>query len=301
MECLFAVVNAKRCQELRLELHNRQLLHPKLRSVKHCDEVGIPVKENATGDIDVQCLDDGSFVLNGIPFCIVQKKLYMPYPTVQRLMQVVEALMRSKGLWQENLVAEIPTSWEKYGDLLLFNSNKYFKNPAWCEAGPELWTNVCLVLNGNRVALKSHISPDGFRTPNVQLMWGESTWVDCVDNGIKYSWDVTKSMYSAGNASERHRVARFRCDGEVVVDMYAGIGYFTLPYLVHAGALLVHACEWNPDAVIALRKNLIQNDAGGRCIVHEGDNQKVLLNVAYEIESSKFMAYRKIEMSSIAM
>jgi predicted RNA methylase len=60
-------------------------------------------------------------------------------------------------------------------------------------------------------------------------------------------------MFSAGNAPERHRVASFRCEGEVVVDMYAGIGYFTLPYLIHAGAQLVHACEWNPDAVIALR------------------------------------------------
>jgi tRNA/tmRNA/rRNA uracil-C5-methylase (TrmA/RlmC/RlmD family) len=60
-------------------------------------------------------------------------------------------------------------------------------------------------------------------------------------------------MFSAGNAPERHRVARFRCEGEVVVDMYAGIGYFTLPYLIHAGAQLVHACEWNPNAVTALR------------------------------------------------
>lgn len=64
-------------------------------------------------------------------------------------------------------------------------------------------------------------------------------------------------MFSAGNAPERHRVARFRCDGEVVVDMYAGIGYFTLPYLVHARARMVHACEWNPEAVIALRYKLI--------------------------------------------
>jgi hypothetical protein len=53
-------------------------------------------------------------------------------------------------------------------------------------SGPELWTDVCKVLNGKRVALKSHITPDGFRTPNVQLVWGELTWVDCVDNGIRY-------------------------------------------------------------------------------------------------------------------
>jgi 16S rRNA G966 N2-methylase RsmD len=43
---------------------------------------------------------------------------------------------------------------------------------------------------------------------------------------------------------------------QVVVDLFAGIGYFTLPYLVHAGAHHVHACEWNPAAVEALKKNL---------------------------------------------
>ena len=33
---------------------------------------------------------------------------------------------------------------------------------------------------------------------------------------------------------------------EVVVDLYAGIGYYVLPLLVHHGAAHVHACEWNP-------------------------------------------------------
>lgn len=40
------------------------------------------------------------------------------------------------------------------------------------------------------------------------------------------------------------------------MDLFAGIGYFTLPYLVHASAMHVHACEWNPAAVEALKKNL---------------------------------------------
>lgn len=54
-----------------------------------------------------------------------------------------------------------------------------------------------------------------------------------------------------------------------------GIGYFTLPYLVHAGATHVHACEWNPTAVEALRRNLQLNKVSDRCTVHQGDNRKV--------------------------
>lgn len=60
-------------------------------------------------------------------------------------------------------------------------------------------------------------------------------------------------MFSAGNVTERHRIASLKCDNEVIVDLFAGIGYFTLPFLVHANARLVHACEWNPDAIDSLR------------------------------------------------
>ena len=54
-----------------------------------------------------------------------------------------------------------------------------------------------------------------------------------------------------------------------------GIGYYTLPYLVHTGASYVHACEWNPDAVEALKHNLEQNHVEKRCTVYAGDNKNV--------------------------
>ena len=82
---------------------------------------------------------------------------------------------------------------------------------------------------------------------------------------------------------------------EVVVDLYAGVGYYTLPFLVYAGALNVHCCEWNPNSVTALMENLSKagvqsfrydslesarqgqlehaHDEGGRrCFVYEGNN-----------------------------
>ena len=50
-------------------------------------------------------------------------------------------------------------------------------------------------------------------------------------------------------------------------------GYFTLPLLVHANAKHVHACELNPDSVVALRRGLVANGVADRCTVHPGDNQ----------------------------
>ena len=51
-------------------------------------------------------------------------------------------------------------------------------------------------------------------------------------------------MFSSGNITEKMRVAKFDCTGQVVVDLYAGIGYYTLPYLVHAkGMVIIASCE----------------------------------------------------------
>lgn len=61
---------------------------------------------------------------------------------------------------------------------------------------------------------------------------------------------------------------------ETVVDLYCGVGYYTLPLLVHAHAKLVHACEWNENSVLALRNNLVINQVADRCTVHQGDNRE---------------------------
>ena len=42
-------------------------------------------------------------------------------------------------------------------------------------------------------------------------------------------------MFSSGNTTERQRMGRLDCAGETVVDLYAGIGYYTLPFLCKAG------------------------------------------------------------------
>lgn len=78
-------------------------------------------------------------------------------------------------------------------------------------------------------------------------------------------------MFSRGNITEKIRFGRLVQRGDLVMDMYAGIGYFTLPALVHGGAQHVCACEWNPQAAKALRFNLSDNGVAKRATVYEGD------------------------------
>ncbi|XP_030622557.1 tRNA wybutosine-synthesizing protein 2 homolog [Chanos chanos] len=196
---------------------------------------------------------------------------------VDKLVDALQELLASHGeKWSEELRKDIPQKWQRHGDLIMFGED-CFRQTVWKKIGPGLWQAVAHGLGVKRLAQIKCISKDGYRSPVVTLVLGESSYVTHTDNHIRYEFDVTKCMFSFGNITEKLRIASFNCSGETVVDLYAGIGYFTLPYLVHAGAAHVHACEWNPDAVAALQRNLHLNGVSDRCTVHQGDNRQLTL------------------------
>ena len=51
--------------------------------------------------------------------------------------------------------------------------------------GCELWQKVCASLQCRRLARKTVISQNGFRSPQVTMLYGKEAWVEHVDNGIK--------------------------------------------------------------------------------------------------------------------
>jgi len=173
-----------------------------------------------------------------------------------------------------NLEKEIPDSWEFYDDLLLIPGYS-LQDEKWKPFLPQILQLLCTIFNVKRVAKKHLVTSDDFRSPKTELLLGTDPWVCRKENGITYHFDVTKSMFCAGNISEKIRVSKFDCSGEIVVDLFAGIGYFTLPYLLHAKAQHLYACEWNPVSVTALKHNLVKHGLAERCTVLEGDNRLV--------------------------
>ncbi|PIK38077.1 tRNA wybutosine-synthesizing protein 2-like protein [Apostichopus japonicus] len=192
-----------------------------------------------------------------------------------KLREILRELAEEKEVqWTEDLERDIPRHWEVHGDLILLPDSA-LQMPEWSSLLEGGWRPVADALGCKRLAQKSRIQSDDYRSPNVKLLFGKDSWVEHIDNRIRYCYDIRHSMFSAGNISEKIRVGSLICQGETVVDLFAGIGYFVLPYLVHAGAKFVHACEWNPHALKALKRNLELNKMKEKCQIHFGDCRKI--------------------------
>ncbi|KAM6923427.1 tRNA wybutosine-synthesizing protein 2 homolog [Xenentodon cancila] len=276
-------LRVSRChaQEFRRCLQTRGALDQSFCLVKDSDAtVLLPILPSWLSRLDLQTLTntaDPDVCEVVWSQCLLQSKKDRGRTGGNKLEKMVQELLEARGeSWEEELRRDLPRSFQRHGDLVLLPDN-CFTLPLWKTMDGQLWCSVARGLGAKRLAKMSRISRDGFRSPVVKMLLGEHSWVIHVDNGISYEFDVTKCMFSAGNITEKLRVAGMDCRGETVVDLYAGIGYFTLPYLVHSKASHVHACEWNPDAVEALQKNLEANGVSDRCSIHQGDNRQLQL------------------------
>jgi tRNA wybutosine-synthesizing protein 2 len=182
----------------------------------------------------------------------------------------IVAIARGDGVVPPELVELLPSRWEFLGDILTV------KLPAELvphgDAVGELYGGV---LGVRSVVRETGGITGATRRPQVELIYGSDTRTVHLENGIRYHMDVTKVMFASGNLDERMRVANLDCSGETVVDMFAGIGYFTLPAAVHAGAKKVIACELNPGAMDFLRTNIGANKVEGKVETRLGDCRDV--------------------------
>ncbi|XP_076450177.1 tRNA wybutosine-synthesizing protein 2 homolog isoform X2 [Babylonia areolata] len=253
--------------QLARKLLEAQGLWDKTRKLQRHDSKTVLIPVN-TADLSLlsQHLHESEDAISIVQTDLPPSKMERLMTPAQELWTAVEQMLdqcSSFASSRERLLKQVPTHWEKHGDLVLLPASA-FASAEWDVLGQKLWLTVAKCTRASRVARQSVISADGFRSPQVSLLLGENAVVQHVDNAIRYEYDLTCCMFSAGNISEKLRIAKFDCKGETVIDLYAGASH-------------VHACEWNPHAVAALRRNLELNCVDTRCTVHPGDNRQLKL------------------------
>jgi tRNA wybutosine-synthesizing protein 2 len=116
-----------------------------------------------------------------------------------------------------------------------------------------------------------------FRIPRLECIAGGETETEVTEQGVRWRFDAARIMFAAGNRTERARVGRLVRPEEVVVDLFAGIGYFAIPAARLGRARRVIAVEKNPVAVHYLLENVVLNHVEHQVEVMAGDNRIVPL------------------------
>ena len=102
-------------------------------------------------------------------------------------------------------------------------------------------------------------TPSLIETPQVHD-FEHAFWCCALQNGIYQVWAPRYCMFSRGNVKEKKRILDFGRDrGRLyVLDLYTGIGYFTLSYLRNGN--IVFCWEINPWSIEGLKRSLSVND-----------------------------------------
>ena len=189
------------------------------------------------------------------------------------LKSMIQTLFKDHGEDEiEYMINDLPKRWERFDDVAILPINA-FSDSKWDFVERNLlWEQVAKALNVNRLFRKGEISGEK-RESTAELLIGTNPDVIRIEHGVKFVYRVTDCMFSQGNLNERKRMGDLDLRDENVLDLYAGIGYYTLPMLVRANAKHVTATEWNSNALRDLHKGLKKNKVKKRCTVLEGDNR----------------------------
>lgn len=167
------------------------------------------------------------------------------------------------------LVRFLPDKWEKIGTIVTI------RVPEELERYKQIIGKTYAEALGCTTTLNERGGITGvYRNPVVEVIFGPSmTETTHTENGIRFKVDPQKIMFSSGNMGERRRMATIASTDETVVDLFAGIGYFSLPMAVYSKPRTIVACEINPVAFSYLQANVVLNNVSSIVDPVFGDNR----------------------------
>ncbi|MBD6955591.1 MAG: class I SAM-dependent methyltransferase [Thermoplasmata archaeon] len=224
-------VEKENAEKIRFKLMENRWLHPDFEIFSDGRYVYFPLKEGYESGENIVDIE-GMF----------RKKKKNPYDKILEILHM-----------DDNLKNKVPHHWEKYGDVVLIQLPEILYSYR-----KDIGRAFAEVLKAKSVLLYKGVEGE-FRKPLVEFIFGNDAVTTHTENGIFYRFDASRIMFSSGNVDERIRMSRIDAVGERVVDMFAGIGYFSIPISKYCFPERVIAIEKNEEAYKYLVENIKLN------------------------------------------
>jgi tRNA (guanine37-N1)-methyltransferase len=143
----------------------------------------------------------------------------------------------------------------------------------------ETVANQIMAVHKNVKTVFAQTSPilGDFRVRELRLLAGENkTSTKCKESGCLFAVDVEKCYFSPRLSRERSRIAGMVKDGEKVVNMFAGVGCFSIIIAKTVSQTKVYSIDVNPTAVKYMQENVRVNRVYGKVFPLLGDSKDVV-------------------------
>jgi len=243
----FLSVQASLGERYRRKLLELNLLDLSYKLVSENERLFFPLVQESTQEELEGTLDLTDFELGTREFpAIVSGPRTIHEALVGKLsVEELESLPRAYDLVGDIAVLEIPEELNKHRSLI-------------GETFQSIHTNFSTIL-GKKGAIKGTT-----RTRQYEFLAGEDkTDTVHIEYGCRLAVDLAKAYFSPRLLEEHHQVAQKVSDGELIVDLFTGVG----PFAIHAAKnkdVRVIAVDINPEAIKLLQKSIAMNKLVGR-------------------------------------
>ena len=172
-----------------------------------------------------------------------------------------------------SLSASLPRSIDFVGDIAIVEV------PTELDAYKSIIGEAVLKAHKNvrTVLAKAGAVSGTYRLRGLRVIAGEAeTETVHKEYGCKYFLDLAKAYFSPRLSYEHNRVASLVKEGETVVDLFAGVGPFSILIAKTRENVKVHAVDVNPNAVEFLKKNVRLNRVERKICPIMGDAKRIV-------------------------
>jgi tRNA (guanine37-N1)-methyltransferase len=116
-----------------------------------------------------------------------------------------------------------------------------------------------------------------FRLRDLELVLGErKTEIIHKEHGCIFKVDLEKCYFSPRLLYERMRIAEQIQPGEVILNMFAGVGCYSVIIAKHSNPEKIFSIEINPVAIQCMQENIRLNKVEEKVIPVQGDAKKII-------------------------